>query len=473
MSRFILTVAVIILATTAATSFSRSLRGVRQSQLQKAKTNTGEVRISEADDRPRSESDISVSIADPTRIIAASNNYVGKQLAVFFSHDAGVTWANTTLPLLPDDTDHADPAVDWASDGTAWALTVGQRRVARRVFQRLRAYRSSDGGKSWTFDATISGQQTSADKEMVWVDCSPTSPFRDRIYAIWRDGGPAFAAFRTATGWEPPHQLSGPETTGKAIGSDITSNNSGNVFAVWPDSDSKNLFFVESKDGGVHYSAPQSIAKTVADFRITLPAIAQRFALVSVSIAAYNKASRDDIYVSWVDLTRKQGCDHGQDEPGLDVHANCKSRIWFTRSTDGGKTWEPPRIVNDDSRKNDQFHQRLALDQESGVLGIMYYETGIGNDRKKTDVIFQSSSDNGSTWSKAIRVTQASTDENGPGANSNQYAEYNGLAVSHGAFFASWTDRRDGKAEAIFASKIVLTRNAAGALEPVVVPMGK
>jgi hypothetical protein len=44
----------------------------------------------------------------------------------------------------------------------------------------------------------------------------------------------------------------------------------------------------------------------------------------------------------------------------------------------------------------------------------------------------------------------------------------NEVTANHGVFFASWTDRRDGKAEAIFAAKIVLKQNGAGALEPAV-----
>ena len=87
---------------------------------------------------------------------------------------------------------------------------------------------------------------------------------------------------------------------------------------------------------------------------------------------------------------------------------------------------------------------------------MVYYETGTGSDRKKTDIMFQSSSDNGTTWSETIKVTTASTDETDGNADSNGYGEYNGLSAAHNTFFASWTDRRNAKAKAIFVAKVVL-----------------
>src|SRR3954468_5506122 len=190
------------------------------------------LKISGTSDSPHSESDIRINFNNSEQIIAASNNIGNGRQAQFFSADSGATWGQTTLPLLTGDSLHSDPTVDWTSDGTAWATTIGID--ASTTVLQMRAYKSTDGGKNWVFDGTFSGDQTSADKQMMWVDRSQISPFRDNIYVIWHNNRPAFIGRRTSSGWDPPAQVSGAETTGTAIGSDITTNASGEIFAVWP-----------------------------------------------------------------------------------------------------------------------------------------------------------------------------------------------------------------------------------------------
>jgi hypothetical protein len=420
------------------------------------------LKISGDHDNPHSESDIRINPNDPQQIIAASNNIGNSRQAQYFSLDGGATWGQTTLPLLSSDSLHSDATVDWTSDGTAWATTIGIN--ADSTVLQMRAYKSSDAGRTWVFDGTFSGNQTSADKQMMWVDRSPTSPFRDRIYVIWHNGAPAFVSFRNAAGWHAPLQVSHAETTGTAIGSDITTDSAGTVFAVWPDTGSKSIFFAKSTDGGTTFSTPRLVAKTFAMFQITLPAIAKRAALVGASIAAFN----NNVYVSWVDLSGENGCNAPNNEPGVNVNSNCTSRIWFARSADGGQTWSQPVKVNPTADKSDQFNHKLAVDPETGVLGLGYYGTGTGANRIKTDFIFQCSSDGGQTWSTpGTKVTTVSTDETTVDADrGNQYGDYNGLSVSKGVFFPCWTDRRDDGAEAIFTARITLRQNAQGVLEP-------
>jgi hypothetical protein len=419
-------------------------------------------RISGQQEGPRSESDIRINFNDPLQIIAASNNLDNGRQAQFFSADGGASWGQTTLPLQPGDSLHSDPTVDWTSDGTAWATTIGIS--AGTTTLQMRSYKSTDGGKTWTFDGTFSGDQTSADKQMMWVDRSSTPPHRDTIHVIWHNGRPAFVNRRTASGWQAPLQVSGAETTGTAIGSDITTNSSGEVFAVWPDTGSQNLFFVKSVDGGQGYNSPKAIGKTFGSFQVRVPAFAERAALIGVSIAAFRNATRNDVYVSWVDLSGEAGCDTPDSEPGDNVDSACKSRVWFRRSRDGGASWDPPQKINDLAEKSDQFNQKLAVDPETGILGIVYYKTGTGPDRKKTNLVFQLSADNGGSWSKPETVVaDKMTDETTVSADlGNQYGDYNGLSVAKGIFFPCWTDRRDGKAEEIFTAKITVTKNPEG-----------
>lgn len=424
------------------------------------------VKISGKAATPRSESEIRIDPANPARIIGASNNLGNGRQAQFFSADGGATWGQTTLPLQPGDSAHTDPTLGWTTDGTAWATTIGMN--AGVTVLQMRAYKSTDGGKTWSFDATFSGDQTSADKQFMCVDRSPTSTFRDQIYVIWHNRNIAFVNRRQSSGWGIPKRVSGKETTGTPIGSDIATNGKGEVFAVWPDTGSRRLFFIKSTDGGDNYTAPKEIAQTFGRFEIRIPSFAERKALIGVSIAAFDGAGRNDVYVSWIDLAGGAGCDSSARDPRSNVNSPCRSRVWFRRSIDGGATWEAPRKLNDGVGLADQFNQRLALDPETGNLGIIYHNTGTGQNRRKSHVVFQLSTDRGATWSTpAIQVTDAMTDETTVDADlGNQYGDYNGLSAAKGAFFPSWTDRRDNGSESIFTAKIAVKKAANGTLVP-------
>jgi hypothetical protein len=424
---------------------------------------SSDLRISGASRNSRSESDIRLNYQDPTKIIAASNDLMASTQPQFYSTDGGATWHQSSLFLVQKDTLHSDPAVDWTSDGTAWAITLGL--AASGV--RLRSYTSADFGATWTFEGTPSGAQTNTDREIMWVDHSPSSPFRDQIYVTWHQGVPAFVARRTpgpGGAWQAPVQVSGAETVGTAIGGDIKTNSAGDVFVFWPeDRGNQRIHVAKSTDGGATFGAPVVIANIFASQRqISIPAdtTPHRMARVYVSGGAYKTASKDLVYAVWTDLSGEPGCTSGLG-PGSNVASTCKSRIWFARSTDGGATWSAPQKINDQPGKNDQFHSRLAVDETDGRLVVVYNDTVADPGRLKTDIWMQYSDDDGVTWSTPEKVTSAQTDETVAGALSFGYGDYLGLSGYAGTFFPSWTDRRSGGPEEIWTAHIALPKPVA------------
>ena len=433
--------------------------GAREDDVAPADDRTGvgaNVRISGAQTSPRSESSISINHADSQRVISASNNISGSgRQAMFFTSNGGTSWGQTTLPLATGDAFHSDPTVDWTSDGTAWSTTIGLNSTATQL--RMRSYRSSNGGATWVFDNTFSGSQTQADKQMIWVDHSATSPFKDNIYAIWHNGNPAYVNRRTGPNgaWGTPLQVSGAESTGTAIGSDIKTNAFGDVFAMWPATGNRRIFVKKSTNGGVSYGSAVLITTTIDSFEIGVPAFNSRKALIYVSAGAFRTASKDLVYAVWNDLSGETGCTSGSQEPGSNVGSTCKSRIFFSRSTNGGVAWETPRKINNQASLNDQFNPWLAVDETNGRLGVMYYDTVADPGRKKTDVWYQTSTDDGVSFSAALKVTTAVTDETVAGADSgNQYGDYNGLAGHADLFFPSWTDRRNAAKEEVWTAAL-------------------
>ena len=414
-------------------------------------------RISGSATNPRSESDIRINYWNASKVISASNNIVGSgHQSVFFSSDGGSTWGQTTLSLTTGDSSHSDPTVDWTSNGNAWSGTIGINTFGTVL--KLRWYKSTDGGATWTFDSTISGTQSSTDKPMTWVDHSASSAFKDYAYAIWHNGGPAYMNRKNgpAGTWNAtPTRVSSTETTGTGIGGDVKTNSAGDVFGFWPDTGSSRIYVVKSTDGGTSFSAPILVSPTFDSYDIGIPAMNNRRALIYVAGGTYKSGTKNNVYASWTDQTGVSGCNSPANEPGGNVSSPCTTRVWFARSTNGGTTWGAPVMVNNQASLNDQFNQWLAVDETTGRISVIYYDTVNDPGRKKTDVWYQTSSDDGATWSAPIKLTSAMTDETVSGADlGNQYGDYNGLTGNAGKFMPSWTDRRSGGFEEIWTAPV-------------------
>jgi hypothetical protein len=419
---------------------------------------SGEQRISGAQSYPRSESAIRVNRSNTQQIIGASNNiFFGGGQAQFYSANNGGSWGQSYLPLIGTDSFQSDPAVDWTSDGTAWSTTIG---IDASTFAlTMRAFKSTNGGATWTYDAAFSGSFTDNDKDMMWVDHSATSPYKDNIYAIWHPGFPAVVARRTGPGgsWQAPVQVSGSETLGTAIGGDVKTNAYGDVFALYPDTGSQALYVAKSTNGGAAFGTPVKIASTFGSFQFVIPADFYRGVLIYASGGAWRTATVNDVYVTWNDLSGDPGCTGGFG-PGSRASSLCKSRIFFARSTDGGATWSAPVKINDKVGRNDQFFPWMVVDESNGKISVTYYDTTGDPSRTSTNLYYQSSPDRGLTWSVPFKVTSAATNETTSGADfGNQYGDYTGLDGISGHFFPSWTDRRSGGREEIWTAAIVDT----------------
>ena len=428
---------------------------------EKVLTTGSNLRISGAQTTPRSESDIRINYWNPNKIIAAANDIEASGMqAQYYSSDGGATWGQTSLPLLSGDLFQGDPAVDWTSDGTAWATTLGIINSATDV--KVRAYRSTNGGATWSYDGVVSGTQTATDKEMLWVDHSATSSFKDNVYVIWTNGPGTYVNRRTGPSgsWGTPVQIASGSSFNSRAGTDLKTNSAGDVFAFWPgfdpvNSSDRRILVNKSTNGGVSFGSEVTVAHTFGAYQLSIPAQASRTVLIYASAGAYKTSSKNMVYASWTDLTGATGCTAPSNAPGTNTASTCKTRIWFARSTNGGTTWSTPVMINNQSSLNDQFQQHLAVDETNGLVSIVYCDTVADSGRKKADVWYQSSGDDGATWTAASKITSASTDETVSGADSfNQYGDYDGLASYSGVLFPSWTDRRNNAREEIWTAKL-------------------
>jgi hypothetical protein len=411
---------------------------------------------------PRSESDIRINFWNTDQIVSASNDIEDLgALGIYYSGDGGGSWHSTSLPKQDSASFHSDPTVEWTSDGSAWATTLSIDASTRELVGH--SYRSANGGATWTFAGSFSGDQTSVDKQMTWVDHFESSPFKDNLYVIYHNEDQVFVNRRNGPDgeWGEPLRVSGSETRGTGIGSDVKTNSAGTVFGFWPDTGTRKIFVVRSTNGGQSFSKPLAIGQTFASFDVAIPAMGRRRFLVYVTGGAFFRAAKKNmVYAAWADLAGGHGCSAPGNEPGLSRTAPCTSRIWFSRSSNGGNTWSRPAMIYNQKELNDQFNPWLAVDETTGNLAIMYYDS-IGETRNVTNVWAQASLDDGATWSAPYKVTSEPTDESIGMANGNQYGDYNGMSGFAGTFFPSWTDRRDRGHEEVWTAPLTIEVKAA------------
>jgi len=266
----------------------------------------------------------------------------------------------------------------------------------------------------------------------------------DNVYVTFNDNGVGFVGVRDAKTqrWRAPLQVSGAETYGFALGGDITTNVDGNVFVFWPTtaaapSETTNgVYFRKSADAAVSFDPVVRIGSTLGGGRINIPSF-DYGALIYVSAGAYKNGNADVIYATWMDY---EAIVCNAYRP-ITAMPGCVTRIWFTRSRDGGKTWDQQQpIPPDDVEPGDQFNQRLAVDPVSGIVGLVYHYSP-GKNRTESRVLFRYSTDKGNSWSSGSPISPNATNESLAGAFYEKYGDYDGLAVHDGKFVATWTDR--------------------------------
>ncbi len=244
------------------------------------------------------EGDVQISSPAGARESAIDINPVNSQLAVagtvlwpnpvrqdmFFSTDGGSSWtASAPLPLGGA---LGDPTVAYSSDG-GFVYTASLHPSLTTLY----FYRSGDNGQTWTDLANEPGGDprrevgvSGADKEMLHVDESPTSPFQDNIYMTWDNfsqGNTMKFARSTDFGhtWSPVMSLNAPA----GIAGDIATDAAGKIYYIYPAFSNRTIQVLTSNDGGISFGPAQTIASTAGEFQVFIPSQATRGALIYTS----------------------------------------------------------------------------------------------------------------------------------------------------------------------------------------------
>ena len=177
-------------------------------------------------------------------------------------------------------------------------------------------------------------------------------------------------------------------------------------------------------------------------------------------ITGYDPKFGSFVTVAWGPKGGPQGTLHvvsdGLEDP---VRAGVTD-IYYYRSTDGGKTWTDRKNVTDDDPKQAyaQVYPNVAV-SPNGRVNIAFFDTRNDPGTRSNDVYFTSSDDNGTTWSKNVRITDKSIDRKiGVYANNADVNAPPGLAATSPFTVVGWDDTRNGdavgQAQDIYASSV-------------------
>jgi hypothetical protein len=342
---------------------------------------------------------------NPLRMIACTiivpRGAVYYQTQVYMSFDGGKTW-EPKLRAIPEHAT-ADPGCAIGTDGTAYFSTRG----AKGREEALILYSSTDDGKTWK---ETPHKPFFLDPLYVVVDDSKSSKFRGRVYLFGASGARNYdnKSHPALTVWRSENNgvsLNGPYKMVHSTGEGFELTGSGAVFSdgafviavneirdmksysneLNPTTPNARILVTITNDGGETFTA----------FPVS-PAHIREFATVNpIPVVAVDRSDgpfKDRMYVAWTDV--RSG----------------RAEIWFTYSTDRGKSWSTPVTVNDDvahrTRPGPDDHMPTLAVNKDGVVGITWYDRREAKDNLGWRTRFAASVDGGETFSASVPVAE-------------------------------------------------------------------
>ncbi|NOS85441.1 MAG: exo-alpha-sialidase [Ignavibacteria bacterium] len=352
------------------------------------------------DENTPSEVTISFNPINPLNLVAAANIET-----YFYSFDGGYTWA--TRKLTSTYGVYGDPCIVADLRGNFYYFHLSNSyEEGARWLDRIICQKSDDGGITWSNGSYMGANPPHLqDKEWAAVDHS-YSPYRNNIYTAWTqcgqnkysEEGTALNPMDSASNIIFSFSSDGGETWAERKRINEQSGNecsdagatvlgvvpcvglNGEVYLTW--CSPFGIMLDRSTDGGMSFFEKDiKVADLPGSFRMSVPGVYRTFGFPSMSCDMSSGKYRGTLYISWAD--QKNGYDN--------------TDIWISRSSNEGITWSEPAKVNDDSGSKHQFYNWLTIDQETGIIYVVFYDRR-NYDDERTDVYLASSTDGGRTF---------------------------------------------------------------------------
>ncbi|MEI6175180.1 MAG: T9SS type A sorting domain-containing protein, partial [Bacteroidota bacterium] len=362
-----------------------------------------------------------------------------------FSLDGGQDWQGSTRGT--SGTNNGDPSTAIGLNG--WWY-VG--RISEDWGQAV-SY-SKDQGKSWT-SVKVGQGPTAAfsvlDKNHLWIDPSPGSPFAGYLYDGWTNQIPGSAdtnqieIVRSADHgltWSSPYNISSAVVAGSLNhGVNIQTGPGGEVYAAWSiydtwPSDETAIGFTKSVDGGGIFTPATRIITNIKGIRASMTGKNMRVnSFPSMAVDLSTGPNRGTLYLVWANVGY----------PG--INAGTDIDVFLIRSADEGDTWSDPIRVNQDPAGLGKQHYFpwITCDPITGGLCVIYYDDrDLPSTQAATYVSF--SYDGGLSWSDMQVSDFTFTPKPIAGLAYSYFGDYIGIQSRNMKVYPMWTDNHDGRA---------------------------
>jgi hypothetical protein len=303
---------------------------------------------------------------------------------------------------------------------------------------------SDDNGATWAVSLVEAGSYSNFhDKNHLWVDNCPTSPFKGNLYDGWMTGSSQVAASRSITNgttWEPSQVISSAIISGgQKQGVNFKTGPNGEVYAAfavynaWP-GDETSIGFAKSTDGGVTWAPAVKIIDNIKGIRTSgVPQNQRTNSFPSMACDISNGPYRGNLYVCWTN--------HGV--PGLNTGNDID--CYMIKSSDGGTTWSAPIRINQDPIGQGKTHYFpwVTCDQANGYVSVVFYDNrNVANNQAET---FMAYSTDGCNTITDMQVSDVSwTPSPVPLMATGYMGDYLGITAYNGRVYPTWTDNRLG-----------------------------
>jgi hypothetical protein len=412
--------------------------------------------------------------------VSNPNNYTSIS-GYAFSTNGGTSFPNEDVVLPPNGYKlTGDPALAFSPDNTTlYYASMGEDNAGKnsRIFVSASTSLSpvTFGVPPVPILGVSSQPNPYQDKEWIAVDTTQ-GPFRGRVYVAWtefddRNTAPngssriLFAASPPTSPLDFPTriELAPPTPTAVNHGAMPAVAPNGDVYVVWgvftpgTRAGPQTIQIVRSTDGGANFDNPDTAdpnpSKTIASVTSTVGRMnspdtnirTRGYPFIAIDQTSTGSSTHGNIYVVF---QATPPCP-ASTTPQL----TSRSEIFFTRSTDGGKTWDTPRSIsngpavtlNGDITQNDNWMPSIAVSPVTGHIRVIFYSRR--EDPQNTDIrVYDAgSTDGGLTWFNQPRSTTAFTPSAGydPLVKPTYMGDYISLVAAGSNFYAAWTDTRN------------------------------
>jgi len=370
---------------------------------------------------PNNEPDIEVNPADPSNVIASSNDY-GSCCDQFYSTlDGAANWTTGNMSIQNPQVTGSDPVTVFdVKHGTAIHTSLNysfQLPTGEACRGDLVASVSTDGGVTWLppvvvdsgYGCDFSNSQLFNDKEWVVTDNHPSSPYFGRTYLTWTKFESAYGAYiRSAIfeshsddggkHWTKAQEISGLnaalctfQENGSAGQCDEnqfsvpTIGPNGTVYVAFQNEQNEALWetgeywdnqylLVKSTNGGATWSSPTFVVGLedgTADYpvnvsgRQTLSGYQLRVNSAGNIVAS---PTNGNLYLVFSD--NRNGT-HDSANPVTNID------VFLMVSSNGGASWSGPTPVDTDA--GDQWFPWVEVNPANGQIGVFYNDRGGAN----------------------------------------------------------------------------------------------